>query len=137
MSECRTCWGCGQVADDDEATPWKFWLELPVGSAAAVIMGLVKPLPCPDCGGTGETTASPQEVLYVPRSDYDALAVRLAEVERQLAEANERAESNALAYIEASNPGIDMDDVRRIRAERKAAAVAALDTPEGQEQTDG
>lgn len=30
-------------------------MQLPLQSAGAVILGLVKPLPCPECGGSGES----------------------------------------------------------------------------------
>lgn len=53
MSDCPTCAGCGKVANDEDRTPWKHWLELPLESCAAVIMGLVRAEDCPDCGGTG------------------------------------------------------------------------------------
>ena len=51
---CPTCNGCGLVANDDQQTPWNEWASLPVGGAgAAVVLGLVRPLPCPQCGGSG------------------------------------------------------------------------------------
>lgn len=46
---CPKCEGCGQVADTDDQEPWTFWLKLPLESAAAVLMGLVNPIPCPVC----------------------------------------------------------------------------------------
>jgi len=49
--ECGKCEGCGQIANDDEGTPWKYWLEIPVKSAGAILMGLVKPITCPECKG--------------------------------------------------------------------------------------
>lgn len=52
-TECPTCAGCGRVANDDERTPWKYWAELPLQSSAAVLLGVVRPVSCPDCGGTG------------------------------------------------------------------------------------
>ena len=52
--ECRKCEGCGEIANDGENTPWRTWLELPLGSARAVLAGIVRPMPCPDCGGAGE-----------------------------------------------------------------------------------
>lgn len=52
--ECGECAGCGKIANDTDGTPWKYWLELPLGSSAAVLAGIVKPIPCPECGGTGE-----------------------------------------------------------------------------------
>lgn len=52
--DCPRCAGCGKIANDDEGTPWKYWMELPVQSAVAVIAGFVRPLTCPDCRGTGK-----------------------------------------------------------------------------------
>lgn len=50
MSEtCSTCLGEGQIANDDERTPWSAWASLPPGSDLAVRLGLVYPIPCPDC----------------------------------------------------------------------------------------
>lgn len=56
MSEpvkCQRCRGCGQLADSDDREPWTDWTSLPLQSSAAVLMGLVKPIPCDGCGGTG------------------------------------------------------------------------------------
>ncbi len=57
MSEntCKKCEGCGQIANDDDQNPWTYWQELPPGADFAVRTGLVRPIPCPNCGGTGET----------------------------------------------------------------------------------
>lgn len=55
--KCDKCDGCGKIANDDDGTPWKFWLELPLQSSAAVLMGLVVPLTCPQCGGSGKKEA--------------------------------------------------------------------------------
>ena len=53
-AECGRCAGCGKIANDDDGTPWKYWMELPMQSAAAVMLGLVRPIPCPTCGGSGK-----------------------------------------------------------------------------------
>ena len=53
MRKCGKCDGCGKVADTDDQEPWTAWLNLPLGSSAAVVMGLVKPIPCPTCEGSG------------------------------------------------------------------------------------
>lgn len=50
---CPTCLGCGQIADDEIGEPWLMWSTLPPGSDLAVRMGVVKPIPCPACGGKG------------------------------------------------------------------------------------
>jgi len=54
MSECERCRGCGKIANDDDGLPWTEWTKLPAQSAIAIQMGWVKPIDCPDCGGTGE-----------------------------------------------------------------------------------
>lgn len=52
--KCTTCEGCGKIANDDSGTPWSAWTSLPLHSSAAVLMGLVRPVPCPDCNGSGK-----------------------------------------------------------------------------------
>jgi len=57
MSEpkmCERCDGCGKLADTEERGPWTAWTSLPLRSAVAVIAGLVKPITCDVCGGTGK-----------------------------------------------------------------------------------
>lgn len=52
---CQRCEGCGKIANDEDGTPWTQWENLPVKNAVAVIVGIIKPIPCPQCGGTGRT----------------------------------------------------------------------------------
>lgn len=59
QTPCPRCDGCGQLANSDDREPWSVWLALPLQSALAVTMGLVKPEPCDECGGTGKATAQP------------------------------------------------------------------------------
>ncbi len=47
--DCPRCDGTGAVGPDGES--WKHWLDLPLASATAVVAGIVKPSPCPDCKG--------------------------------------------------------------------------------------
>lgn len=49
MSECWKCLGEGQVANSDDQEPWSAWASLPPGSDLAVRLGLVAPMPCPEC----------------------------------------------------------------------------------------
>lgn len=50
--KCLGCDGCGQVADTADQEPWSVWTELPYHSAAAILLGLVKPMTCPTCNGS-------------------------------------------------------------------------------------
>lgn len=52
---CRRCAGCGKIADSDDGEPWKYWQDLPPGADLAVRAGIVKPITCPACNGTGMT----------------------------------------------------------------------------------
>lgn len=52
-TRCTRCRGCGQIADSTEGEPWTDWKELPPGADLAVRLGVVKPLKCPACDGTG------------------------------------------------------------------------------------
>lgn len=52
-TKCTKCDGCGKVADSDDEEPWTVWTSLPLHSSLAVLMGLVKPKDCPECGGKG------------------------------------------------------------------------------------
>jgi hypothetical protein len=54
---CARCRGCGRIANTEDGEPWSAWLELPLGSATAVLLGVVRPVTCPDCGGTGKRKA--------------------------------------------------------------------------------
>ncbi len=53
-SECERCDGCGRIASGEEGAPWTFWENLPLKASMAVVMGLVRPIPCPVCHGTGQ-----------------------------------------------------------------------------------
>ena len=51
---CERCDGCDKIANDEDGTPWTTWENIPENSRAAVIIGIIGPEPCPDCGGTGK-----------------------------------------------------------------------------------
>ena len=57
--DCPTCWGCGKVANDEDQSPWIVWAKMPLESAIAVQMGLVRPIECPDCKGAGKRKPAP------------------------------------------------------------------------------
>ena len=46
---CPRCGDCGQIADTPDGEPWTAWTSLPLASSAMVVMGHIRPLPCPDC----------------------------------------------------------------------------------------
>ncbi len=50
---CKQCLGWKRV-DDGEKQSWKYWEELPVSIRLAVTLGLVRPVECPNCHGTGQ-----------------------------------------------------------------------------------
>lgn len=52
-AECNRCDGCGSIASGEEGAPWSRWTSLPSESQLAIRMGVVWPIPCPDCNGTG------------------------------------------------------------------------------------
>lgn len=47
--KCPSCDGCGLISSSDDHAPWTEILKIPLGSAAAVLMGLIRPLPCREC----------------------------------------------------------------------------------------
>ena len=52
---CLKCWGSGLVAGGtDDQDPWPVWEALPPGSDFAVRVGLVYPITCPVCDGSGD-----------------------------------------------------------------------------------
>jgi hypothetical protein len=58
MAECPQCEGCGRIANDGHGTPWIYWERAPQELRAAVLLGKIRPLPCPRCGGKKEVLAA-------------------------------------------------------------------------------
>lgn len=56
---CTRCEGCGELANSDSREPWTFWASLPSESSLAVYTGLVWPIPCDACNGTGHVRGEP------------------------------------------------------------------------------
>ncbi len=52
--QCHRCLGCGEISSGEGGEPWTAWKELPAESNLAVRLGLVKPIACPYCKGTGK-----------------------------------------------------------------------------------
>ena len=51
---CPKCNGCGKVTNTEDQEPWTAWTSFPLHSSAAVLMRIIKPISCPQCGGSGE-----------------------------------------------------------------------------------
>jgi hypothetical protein len=49
-AKCPRCDGCGLISSSDDGAPWTEILKIPLGSSAGVLMGLIRPLPCRECG---------------------------------------------------------------------------------------
>ena len=90
--KCYKCAGCGKIANDKDETPWKYWEELPSQSAVAIKMGLVAPIECPVCKGSGEQPDEKESLS--DRLRYRALAFEGAPLGKLMIEAAE--------YIEES-----------------------------------
>lgn len=56
---CQRCLGWKRV-DDGEGQSWKYWAELAPPMNISVQIGLVKPILCPDCEGTGQEPTNDQ-----------------------------------------------------------------------------
>jgi hypothetical protein len=62
---CQRCLGWKRIANDDEGLPWKYWAELPSPENLAVQIGIVVPLPCPRCKGSGREPDAGQRMLRI------------------------------------------------------------------------
>lgn len=50
---CQRCLGWKKIANSDDGESWKYWAELPSPENLAVQLGVVFPIDCPRCQGTG------------------------------------------------------------------------------------
>lgn len=84
---CPRCWGDGRIASGEEGAPWPTWLDLPLKSATAVIAGIVKPIPCPICGGSGSKERDVDLIASLEEGDIalEKANARIKELERELA----------------------------------------------------
>lgn len=101
---CPRCQGCGKIANDDDGSPWTAWENLPPGSDAAVKMGIVKPIECPSCLGTGKP---PTRTLLDP-----ALEVPAADAEREWTAA-ERVRAFLAARSKETEAEVDLSRARK------------------------
>lgn len=80
-----------KVANTDDREPWSMWENLPENSKLAIHLGIVQPIDCPECDGTGARptgppTASPDILVALgepstdPADRYENLRQALAGV---------------------------------------------------------
>lgn len=50
---CPQCLGWKRIANDDDQSSWKYWAELLLPANIGVQLGIVYPIMCPKCLGTG------------------------------------------------------------------------------------
>jgi len=86
---CQQCLGWKRVANDDERSSWKHWAELPAPENIAVRLGLVYPVECPRCQGSGRERADEAQAFdlqgaAIKRLETENAELR-AEIERLLA----------------------------------------------------
>lgn len=60
ITQCQACEDSGLVADTQDREPWPAWQKLPAEAQFAVRVGLVRPIPCPEC--LGKPTALDNEL---------------------------------------------------------------------------
>ena len=113
---CSYCAGCGRVATSEAHEPWSAWEELPPGSDLAVRTGLVRPVQCPVCGGTGKHPRTAEEAMKEVEAIVDPIN-RL------------RADEGSAVTINCPNPYDDgLEDMygRAIRGPAEAIDVFGL-----------
>jgi hypothetical protein len=117
--KCKRCDGCGKIASDEQGSPWTAWERLPPGSDLAARLGLVLPVRCPDCGGTGTGPEITIAAFAFTESDVLVAAAAIANSvggRRGVPEI-----TNVLALVGEKRRGEFIEDAR---AALKAVAVA-------------
>ena len=72
---CQQCLGWKRIDDGSEGTSWKHWAELSAPANLAVQLGVVKPIECPRCAGTGrEPNAGERPVMQSARCAWEVTA---------------------------------------------------------------
>jgi hypothetical protein len=121
--KCGRCDGCGKIASGDEGAPWSTWMAMPVQSSLAVLAGIVKPLPCPTCGGSGKQTAEARIAVLEAElaRAREALSIMQGETKRRCDAEAELAQARALA--DKYTLKWDAEKVARVAAGRRADAL--------------
>jgi len=78
---CTLCEGWKRVDNGDDPVSWKDWEGLPYANALAIRLGIVKPIRCPRCNGTGkepndnERKLTTKYAFYYPENDEQFLGM--------------------------------------------------------------
>lgn len=136
-TRCPRCQGCGKIANDDDGSPWTAWENLPPGSDPAVKMGIVKPIECPSCNGSGKrqdrTVLDP--ALEVPAEEAKRKWTGAECVRAYLAARNKESE----AEVALACAGKVLDDARRdlsfAREDLKSSGARTYVLPSQQDAT--
>ena len=75
---CTRCLGWKRIATSADGESWKEWAELPQHAATAVLMGLVRPIVCPRCDGTGQEPGACAVAVAAARALADAARALVA-----------------------------------------------------------
>lgn len=102
---CTRCDGCGRIADSEDGEPWTDWSSLPPGADLAVRAGIVKPIPCEECGGTGKAAA--QAIKRGPAAPT-LPPLRDDELETALATLTESAAGKLASWIQGARLVLSM-----------------------------
>jgi cell pole-organizing protein PopZ len=102
---CILCLGWKRVADSDDGESWKYWAELPAPSNIAVSLGLVSPVECPRCKGSGAEpiVSSESGIRAQLNGAQSALRDALAEIARLTEERDEAHRARRLAQGQLDN----------------------------------
>lgn len=50
---CGRCEGCGRIANMEPMLPWTHYMKTGMDRAGPATFGVLRPVPCPECQGTG------------------------------------------------------------------------------------
>lgn len=125
---CKQCEGWGKVDDGDEGVSWGIWAALPPGADIAVKLGVVKPITCPRCGGTGEDPegwGGKEPKLMTPNDAEIKLGVVTLDDDFELSEDEQRVGEALLGALKTLRTNKPTE--RNERARRYAVTITEME----------